>query len=257
VTRWSWQCLVAALGLALGCASAPPPEPAPDAELVVLLHGLGRSPRSMAPMSAYLQENGFRTENIGYASTELPIRDLTERLYEEIQQCCLDSERTLNFVTHSLGGILVRAYVARHSPANMGRVVMLSPPNKGSELADAVRETWLADVNPVPAVNELGTDPESVPNLLGPASFEVGVITGNRSWHPMGAIFIEGESDGVVSLESARVEGMKDFVVVSSDHNFIMFSPEVAEQAVHFLRTGRFLGDESESSTNNVNADEY
>ena len=103
MTRWSRQCLVAALGLALGCASAPPPEPAPDAELVVLLHGLGGSPRWMAPMAAYLQENGFRTENIGYASTALPIRDLTERLYEEIQQCCLDSERTLNFVTKSGG----------------------------------------------------------------------------------------------------------------------------------------------------------
>ena len=50
---------------------------------------------------------------------------------------------------------------------------------------------------------------------------------------------------------------MKDFVVVSSDHTFIMRNPEVAKQAVHFLRTGRFLGDESESSINNVNADEY
>jgi triacylglycerol lipase len=243
VTRRIWQWPVAALALALGCASTPPAEPAPDAELVVLLHGLSRTERSMAPMAAYLEENGFRTENIGYASTEVPIGELTERLHEELQQCCLDADRRLNFVTHSLGGILVRAYVAQHSPANMGRVVMLSPPNKGSELADGVRDTWLADVNPVAAVNELGTDPGSIPNLLGPATFEVGVITGNWSWHPMGAIFIECESDGVVSVESARVEGMKAFLVVPSDHTFIMRDPEVAKQVVHFLRTGEFLGD--------------
>jgi pimeloyl-ACP methyl ester carboxylesterase len=198
-------------------------------------------------MAAYLEEHGFRTENIGYASTELPIRELTENLHEELQQCCLDADRRLNFVTHSLGGILVRAYVVLHPPENMGRVVMLSPPNKGSELADAVRNTWLADADRVPAVKELGTDPESVPNLLGPASFEVGVITGDQSWHPMGAIFIEGENDGVVSLESARVEGMKAFLVAPTDHTFIMRDPDVAKQVVHFLRTGEFLGDDHPS----------
>ena len=178
----------------------------------------------MAPMAEYLEEHGFRTENIGYASTEQPIRELTEILHEELQGCCLAAGRRLNFVTHSLGGIL------------------LSPPNKGSELADAVRETWLADVIPVPALDELGTNPDSVPNLLGPVSFELGVITGDESWHPLGAIAMEGENDGVVSVESARVEGMKAFLVTPTSHTFIMKDPDVAKQVVHFLRTGEFLG---------------
>jgi len=242
VTGPRWKPAVAALGLALGCACTPPAEPAPEAELVVLLHGLGRSERTMAPLAAYLEEHGFRTENIGYASTKWPIRELTETLHEELQRCCLDADRRLDFVTHSLGGILVRAYVALYPPENMGRVVMLSPPNKGSELADAVRETWLADINPVPAVDELGTNPDSVPNLLGPVSFELGVITGDESWHPLGAIVIEGENDGVVSVESAQVEGMKTFLVAPTNHTFIMRDPEVAKQVVHFLRTGEFLG---------------
>ena len=240
----SWKAPVAALGLALGCASSPAVAPAPEAELVVLLHGLGRSERSMAPMAEYLEEHGFRTENIGYASTEQPIRELTEILHDELQVCCLAAGRRLNFVTHSLGGILLRAYVALYPPENMGRAVMLSPPNKGSELADAVRETWLADVIPVPAVDELGTNPDSIPNLLGPVSFELGVITGDESWHPLGAIAIEGENDGVVSVESAQVEGMKAFLVAPTDHTFIMRDPEVAKQVVHFLRTGEFLGDD-------------
>jgi pimeloyl-ACP methyl ester carboxylesterase len=208
---------------------------------VVLLHGLGRSERSMAPLARYLEENGFRTRNVGYASTALPVRELVETLHEELQVCCVDGDGPLHFVTHSLGGILVRAYVSLYPPANLGRVVMLSPPNKGSELADAVRETWLAQVNPVPAVKELGTDPDSVPNLLGPVGFELGVITGDESWHPLGTLLIEGESDGVVSLESAQVEGMKAFLVMPTDHTFIMRDPEVARQVVHFLRTGEFL----------------
>ena len=87
----SWKASVAVLGLALGCASSPAAGPAPEAELVVLLHGLGRSERSMAPMAEYLEEHGFRTENIGYASTEQPIRELTEILHDELHGCCLVS----------------------------------------------------------------------------------------------------------------------------------------------------------------------
>jgi triacylglycerol lipase len=130
--------------------------------------------------------------------------------------------------------------VAMHPPDNMGRVVMLSPPNKGSELADAINETWLAEINWAPAVEELGTNPGSVPNLLGPPPFELGVITGDASWHPLGEWFMQGENDGIVSVESARLEGMKDFMVVHATHTWIMRDPQVAEYVVNFLRTGAF-----------------
>jgi len=217
------------LRLLVACASpAGAPEHAWLDERVVLLHGLGRSEHSMTPLAEYLAEQGYRVTNVGYASTRHSIRELVERLHEDLRGCCLDRDRELHFVTHSLGGILVRAYVARHPPQNLGRVVMLSPPNKGSELADAVRDSWLAELHAVPVVEELGTDPSSVPNRLGPASFELGIITGERSWHPLGALLIEGRNDGVVSVESARLEGARAFLVVPSDHTHIMRDPQVA-----------------------------
>ena len=233
------RALLLGLGLATAGATALAAGPEPDSNgRVVLLHGLGRSPRSMASLGETLEGSGFRVVNIGYASMKHPIRELVESLHAELRACCLDADHRLDFVTHSLGGILVRAYVDAHPPGNLGRVVMLSPPNRGSELADRVRETWLAQLNPVPVVEELGTNPESIPNRLGPPPFEVGVITGDRSWHP-GAWLIEGKDDGVVSVESARLEG-RDFLVVDADHTFIMRNPEVARQVVRFLRTGAF-----------------
>ena len=194
----------------------------------------------MAPLAEYIGENAFRVENIGYAATKLPIRELVEEIHQDLQRCCPDARRKLHFVTHSLGGILVRGYVAVYPPPNMGRVVMLSPPNKGSELADVIRDSWLAKLKRAPAVKELGTNPESVPNLLGPPPFELGVITGDRSWHP-GAWLIKGKDDGVVSVESAHLDVLKDFRVVHATHTYIMRDPDVKADVVHFLRTGTFL----------------
>lgn len=234
--------LLPVLLAAVTCTSvsvATPTHATNERELVVLLHGLGRSPRAMAPMAEYLEARGYEVHNIGYPSTEHDIRELTRFLGKELARCCPD-DAALHFVTHSLGGVLVRAYLDAGQPRQLGRVVMLSPPNHGSELADWLQESWLSEIRAIPAIAELGTDPQSVPNRLGPARFELGIITGARSWHPFGSWLIEGESDGVVSVESARLEGSRDFLVVPHTHTFIMRAPAVAEQVLHFLRQGRF-----------------
>lgn len=230
---------IAALALATSCASGVV-DSNPPREQVVLLHGLGRSSRSMAALARHLEASGYAVVNLGYASTKYPIDELRRDLRRELSACCLDPQRALHFVGHSLGAIVVRAYLDEEVPANLGRVVMLSPPNKGSELADVVGDSWLAAATLGPVVGELGTDRDSAPNRLGPAHFEVGIITGNRSWQPIGAWLIAGPDDGVVSVASARLEGMADFLVVPRTHTFIVRDPVVAEQVVRFLRTGRF-----------------
>jgi pimeloyl-ACP methyl ester carboxylesterase len=227
------------LALATACA-APLGDREPPREQVVLLHGLGRSSRSMTPLAKQLEASGFGVVNLGYASTKRSVAELTRELRVQVSACCLARERPLHFVAHSLGAILVRAYLDEGLPANLGRVVMLSPPNKGSELADLVGGSWLVEATLGPAVGELGTDRESAPNRLGPADFEVGIITGSRSWHPVGPWLIAGPDDGVVSVESARLEGMTDFLVVPRTHTFIMQDEGVGDEVVRFLRTGRF-----------------
>ncbi len=207
---------------------------------VVVLHGLGRSSLSMWLLANRLTQAGFEVHNLDYPSTEASVDELVAVLSGEVEECCLSSGKSLHFVTHSLGGILVRAYIAKKRPHNLGRVVMLSPPNQGSQLVDELSDNPLFQWATGPAGQELGTDRSNLPNRLGPADFEVGIITGSRSLNPLTSWLVAGEDDGTVSVESAQLEGMAAFLVVPNTHTFIMNSSQVAQEVVHFLEHGSF-----------------
>jgi pimeloyl-ACP methyl ester carboxylesterase len=221
-------------------------EPAPQARTVVLLHGLVRSSASMRKMETALAEEGFRTCNIDYPSRKHGIEVLArEHILPQIKACVRDSTQPVDFVSHSMGGILVR-YLAEHDLVpNLGRVVMLSPPNQGSELVDKLGDNWLFDLINGPAGNELGTDSSSMPLQLGPADFELGIITGSRSFNRINSIMISGKDDGKVSIERAKLDGMSSFLVLPATHTFIMKSSAVIDQTIHFLKNGAFDGQPS------------
>ena len=209
-------------------------------DTVVLLHGLGRTSKSMVYMQERLTEAGYTVFNFDYESRKKDIGSLVSDLQKFIEGCCLQNDRPLHFVTHSLGGILVRAYLSRNKPENLGRVVMLSPPNKGSDVVDYFEEYSLFKYFFGPAAAELGTGYDSFPNRLGPADFEVGIITGNRTIDPISSWIIDGDDDGKVSIEQAKLEGMADFMVVQVSHAYIMTNPAVVNQVIYFLQKGRF-----------------
>jgi len=215
-----------------------PPAAAP--QRVMLLHGLGRGASSMEELADHLREAGFAVTNFDYPSTDHEPEVLVEMVAEEVRRCCESSDAPLHFVTHSLGGILTRAYLAGHVPSNLGRVVMLAPPNKGSEIVDTLGENPIFEAILGPTAPELGTDSESFPKRLGPPGFEVGIIAGTSSINPVGSALLPGPSDGTVTVESARLEGAADFLLVDVSHTFIMQDDSVAEQVIHFLRHGRF-----------------
>jgi pimeloyl-ACP methyl ester carboxylesterase len=232
--------------LALIAPAQPGAAFAPDATsergTVVLLHGLGRSADSMRLFERALAARGYAVCNPGYPSTRASVEELAGLVAEEVSRCRAGSAAPLHFVSHSLGGIVVRAYLDEHHPANLGRVVMLAPPNAGSEWVDAFRNTWVFSLAG-PAARELGTDARSVPRRLGPVDFELGVLIGDRSWNPLGSWLIPGDDDGTVSVASARIEGMADFRVVHENHTFILTSPAVVWQAIYFLEHGTFETD--------------
>ena len=193
----------------------------------------------MHSMADFLQDQGFKVCNIDYPSRHHAIETLTADFVLPAITACFPSGR-IHFVTHSLGGIIVRQISAKHDEIQIGRVVMLAPPNQGSEVVDKLGNFGLFNWINGPAGQQLGTDRQSLPNQLGPANFELGVIAGNRSINLILSALIPGRDDGKVAVKRAGLNGMHDFLVVEAVHPLIMGNDEVQRQALHFLRSGHF-----------------
>lgn len=211
-------------------------------EGVILLHGLARTDSSMRKMERSLKEAGFVVQNVAYPSRTATIEELSDAaIGPTLDSPALKDCSAIHFVTHSMGGILVRSYFARHRFERLGRVVMLGPPNQGSEVVDSLKSWRIFQKLNGPAGAELGTDAASVPNTLPPINFECGVIAGDRSVNWINSLaMIDGKDDGKVSVERTRVEGMKEHLVVHATHTFMMRNKHVIASTLRFLKEGSF-----------------
>lgn len=208
---------------------------------VALLHGLARSARSMTKMAARLAVAGYSVCNIDYPSRRHTVEQLAaEHIAPELARCFKNPAEPIHFVTHSMGGILVRQLAATQAIKNIGRVVMLSPPNNGSEVVDKLGRWRVFRLINGPAGSQLGTRAESLPTQLSSVPGELGIITGNRSVNPLLSLMLPGENDGKVTVASAQLAGMRDFLVVPVSHPFIMNNEKVIEQTLAFLANGAF-----------------
>lgn len=211
-----------------------------ESAYVVILHGLGRKAGSMQKIARYLTAKGYTTINPDYPSTRHSINFLAENFLKNVIDQKCPEKKTINFVTHSMGGMLVRAFLKNNQLAQLGRVVMLGPPNQGSEVADKLGHLFPYKWIMGPSLKEMGTSEDCLPYQLGGANFELGVIAGNRSINLINSLMIPGDDDGKVSVERAKLRGMKDFIVVKRTHTFMMNAPEVWQYTYNFLRTGSF-----------------
>jgi triacylglycerol lipase len=209
-------------------------------DYVALLHGAGQTKLSMFKMANQLARRGYKVINLGYPSLRFPVEVLARIVRQKIDQKYTHPEQQIHFVTHSLGGILVRFLLKENPCPNLGRVVMLAPPNQGSELVDKFEHhrvyRWLIG----PIGSQLGTHPNSLANTLGPVDYPVGVIAGNLSFNPLFSALIPGRDDGRVSVARTRLAGMTDFLVLPCIHPLMAFSSQVIHQTAHFLMHGCF-----------------
>ena len=204
-------------------------------EEVILLHGLCRTSRSMMKMQSSLEQAGFKVRNVNYPSRSTTVEKLADTVVgPAVADCRRDGAERIDFVAHSLGAILIRSYLARHTLPELGRVVMLGPPNQGSEIVDKLGGWSLFKAINGVAGTELGTHTNSEPVRLGPVAYPVGIIAGDRSINWINSCLIPGPDDGKVSVQRAKLDGMTDFIVLHTAHPFIMRNRDAIRQTIRF-----------------------
>lgn len=213
----------------------------PQRECVVLLHGLSRTAHSMKRLEWDLARHRYEVINVSYPSRRFTVEQLAdEYLHPAIAGKTSDPAKKIHFVTHSMGGIILRQYLSNHTIENLGCVVMLAPPNQGSEIVDQLKRVMIGRWILGPGGCQLDSCPNGLPKHLGPAGFDLGVIAGDCSFNPLFSRILPGLDDGKVSVESTRVAGMKDFLVVHNSHTWMPWRSKTISHVLDYLQFGGF-----------------
>ncbi|WP_426442008.1 esterase/lipase family protein [Bradyrhizobium genosp. P] len=208
---------------------------------VVLLHGISRTARSFRRMELALQAAGFATVNLDYESRRKALDVLVEDIHPAIELFAGGLQGSVHFVCHSMGGLLARAYLARHRPPRLGRVVMLGTPNGGSEIADRLKNLAAYRAFLGPAGQQLGTRRDAATSAMLPAvDYAIGIIAGDRSVYPITAMGLPRPHDGRVSVANTKLVGMTDHIVIRTSHPWLVRNAEAIAQTTAFLQDGRF-----------------
>jgi pimeloyl-ACP methyl ester carboxylesterase len=206
-------------------------------ECVILMHGLGDLKLSMLKLKAEIKSAGYATYNVGYPLGK-KVEEIAEDEFAEAIEACQNYAK-IHLVTHSMGGLIARYYLTQNQLPSGSRIVMLSPPNQGSQVADYFEDSRLYQLFYGAAGQDVSTDSDLL-GKLEPLNYEVGIIAGDRSFNPFFSDLLPGADDGKVAVQSTKLAEMTDFMTISATHLMIKYHPEVAEQTIYFLQHGKF-----------------
>lgn len=211
-------------------------------ERVVLLHGIGRTSMSMAELARAFRGAGYKDDNIGYNSTRDTLATIIEEVHKRIRPYSRAGDPPIHFVCYSLGCLVTRGVLHQHRPENLGRVVMLGPPNQGSELADYLKDHAVSNWLFGPNLPRLGTANRDVLlRLIGDsADYGPGIIAGRDSIDPIASAILVDPNDGRVPVERTKLPGMKEHIVMNASHTTLITNDAVIAQALYFIQHGHF-----------------
>lgn len=216
-------------------------------ERVVILHGIARTSSSMREVARAFRSAGYDDVNIGYNSTRDVLAKIVADTYRRIRHFSDDEDEVTHFVCYSLGCLVTRGLITQHRPKNLGRVVMLGPPNQGSEMADYLKNHSISSWIFGPNLPQLGTDNrQMLEKLIGTsADYELGIIAGRDSIDPIASAVLPDPNDGRVPVSRTKLDGMKEHIVMDANHTTLIMNDAVIAQALAFIQTGHFTYDDT------------
>ena len=213
-------------------------------ETVICIHGMGRTRFSMAPMACFFKKQGYHTVNKSYKSRSNTVDEVSTAYFKSLIPPLSNNGELggkVHFITHSLGGILLRQYLQHHKLPEGSRIIMLAPPNRGSHVTDKYQKSaWYKLALGTKSAQQLSSREDSLVRQLKAITHEVGIIAGNKSADPWFNHCFPGEHDGKVAVSHTTLDEMTDFLVAPTNHTFLMRDPAIQQQCLHFIKHGIF-----------------
>jgi pimeloyl-ACP methyl ester carboxylesterase len=210
-------------------------------EAVVLLHGIFRSSKAMKRVQDRLEQDGYLVVPFDYPSTRVDIAASAKMLGDVVKS--LEGVEKISFVTHSMGGLVVRSWLGGGGDSRVRCLVMMGTPNKGAEVADILRDWHLYRLILGPAGQQLVAHESGTIAKLPVPKIPFAVVAGGKGddegYNPL----IPGDDDGLVAVSSARLEGAEDSMTLPVLHSFLPFNAEVIDAVSRYLKTGAFRSD--------------
>lgn len=215
--------------------------PPMSGKAVILIHGIIRSSKSLDWLHKPLEKDGYTVIRFDYPSTRVTIEESAAHLNSVIRS--LKDIEEINFIVHSMGGLVVRASLAKHTDKRIKRMVMVGVPNLGAKMANQFKSLGLFKAIMGPAGQQLISGPDAPVSKLPTPQFEFAIVAGARGTENGFNPLIPGDDDGTVSVASTRLPGAADFMTVPVLHSFLMLSERASNGAMHFIKTGRLRED--------------
>ncbi len=206
-------------------------------ENVVLVHGILRGSSSMNKIKIEFIRQGFSVTGFDYTKKDGSIEEISDSLHKKIKKF---PKGKIHFVTHSMGAVIVRSYISKYKPRNIGRVVMIAPPNNGSVYAAVLLHLPFFEKIFGRSGMDIAEGENCIVNSLPVPEFEFGVIAGGTGYEIGLNPFLKGDNDGTVLLKETIIEGMADFMQIKGQHSFLLFNNEVISESINFIKNGKF-----------------